>query len=224
MQKYLHYIYLAASASLNINPMYYIIAIIFIIVMTVIILIKNNKYDKKGLLSITQSIALTLLIAYVFLVFVSTVFSRVTKTYYQYELVPFWSYQKIKAEASWIPFWQHSLFWKNLLNVFMLMPMGILLPIIIREKVDSYANTISNIWQFQNKIGKKVFIISFFTSLSIELLQLFMKKGFFEFDDIFHNTLGAVLGYIIYWCVCTCMNWIRNDRSFLRKKLDNTIC
>lgn len=31
-------------------------------------------------------------------------------------------------------------------------------------------------------------------SLLIELLQLLLRRGVFEFDDIFHNTLGALLG------------------------------
>ena len=31
-------------------------------------------------------------------------------------------------------------------------------------------------------------------SLLIELLQLLLHRGVFEFDDLFHNTLGALLG------------------------------
>ena len=31
-------------------------------------------------------------------------------------------------------------------------------------------------------------------SLSIELLQLITSRGLFEFDDILHNSLGAVIG------------------------------
>lgn len=35
-------------------------------------------------------------------------------------------------------------------------------------------------------------------SLSIEILQLLTCRGWFEFDDLFHNSLGALLGVIIY--------------------------
>ena len=31
-------------------------------------------------------------------------------------------------------------------------------------------------------------------SLLIELLQLLLRRGVFEFDDLFHNTLGALIG------------------------------
>lgn len=34
-------------------------------------------------------------------------------------------------------------------------------------------------------------------SASIEITQLVTKCGLFEFDDIFHNTLGAVVGSMI---------------------------
>jgi glycopeptide antibiotics resistance protein len=35
-------------------------------------------------------------------------------------------------------------------------------------------------------------------SLSIELLQLITSRGLFEFDDFFHNTLGAVIGVVVF--------------------------
>ncbi|MBR4027501.1 MAG: VanZ family protein [Lachnospiraceae bacterium] len=134
MQQYFKYIHLAISASLNIDRIYYKIAIIFMVIMIFVLFIqKNNKSSQHEIISIVPSIALTLLVAYLFLVFVSTVFSRMTKTYYQYELLPFWSYKQIKEDASWIVFWQHGLFWENILNIVMLMPMGILLPIIMRR-------------------------------------------------------------------------------------------
>jgi glycopeptide antibiotics resistance protein len=45
----------------------------------------------------------------------------------------------------------------------------------------------------------KVALLGFLTSLSIELLQLVLKRGLFEFDDMFHNTFGVILGYGIRW-------------------------
>jgi len=32
-------------------------------------------------------------------------------------------------------------------------------------------------------------------SFGIEVIQLVFKLGLFEFDDVFHNVLGAVIGY-----------------------------
>lgn len=39
---------------------------------------------------------------------------------------------------------------------------------------------------------------SFFASLTIEVLQLIFILGTFEYDDLIHNTLDAVIGA---WCV-----------------------
>ena len=40
-------------------------------------------------------------------------------------------------------------------------------------------------------------LISGVISSLVELSQLYFKLGLFEFDDIFNNILGAVLG----WCM-----------------------
>ena len=43
--------------------------------------------------------------------------------------------------------------------------------------------------------------VGFLTSLGIEFLQLFSGRGVFQSDDMITNTLGALLGYILYRCV-----------------------
>lgn len=35
-------------------------------------------------------------------------------------------------------------------------------------------------------------------SLIIEFLQLFLSRGLFEFDDVISNTIGAVIGIVLY--------------------------
>ena len=37
--------------------------------------------------------------------------------------------------------------------------------------------------------------MGFVFSSVIELSQLVLKRGLCEFDDVFHNTLGCVIGY-----------------------------
>ena len=41
--------------------------------------------------------------------------------------------------------------------------------------------------------------ISFSFSLSIEIFQLLFRWGTFQFSDIFYNTVGGILGGIIFW-------------------------
>ena len=66
-------------------------------------------------------------------------------------------------------------------NIFMFVPLGFFLPVCFR-KADNF---------------KKIALIGFLVSLTIELIQLITTLGFFEIDDMFHNTLGTVMGALI---------------------------
>ena len=62
-------------------------------------------------------------------------------------------------------------------------------------------------WTFGEKIGngwKKILCnsgkIAFIFSISIEMLQLLLRLGTFQLSDIFYNTVGGVLGGLMY-CV-----------------------
>lgn len=69
--------------------------------------------------------------------------------------------------------------------------------------------TILLLWSFQKKIlGEivrllnvlwKSIAIVFIFSLAIEFLQLFLRLGTFQLSDLFYNTLGGLLGGLIYW-------------------------
>lgn len=63
-------------------------------------------------------------------------------------------------------------------------------------------------WTYKDKLFKRVrlknvlwssFLIAFFCSLSIELLQLLLRLGTFQLSDIVYNTLGGIIGGLIYW-------------------------
>ena len=62
-------------------------------------------------------------------------------------------------------------------------------------------------WTFQEKVSrswKRILLysgkIAFFFSVSIEMLQLLLRLGTFQLSDIFYNTVGGVLGGLLY-CV-----------------------
>lgn len=65
-------------------------------------------------------------------------------------------------------------------NLVMLMPLGFMLPIIKKISL------------------KQVLFIAFCFSAGIELTQFITGRGLMEFDDVFNNTVGAVLGYKVY--------------------------
>jgi glycopeptide antibiotics resistance protein len=206
--------YIISSADPRINPVYFVIAAIVAVLTAVI----SAYYCKRGKFTTAQSIALTLLTTYIFLVFASTVFSRTPTEDYSYELMPFWSYREIVkgARESHGHVWGESLFWEDIFNVFMLLPIGVLLPIVNGEnrkkslesnksveeggaaESDAEESDVEN----SSKTGPgRIILIGFLISLTIEILQLVTKRGLFEFDDIFHNTLGVAIGELGYWMI-----------------------
>ena len=79
-------------------------------------------------------------------------------------------------------------------NVVVFMLFGYFIPRISRRTVGVFSTTL--------------FSLEF--SFFIELIQLISKKGSFDVDDLFMNTVGGFLGYIIYYIVYKC---IQNNRK-----------
>jgi len=68
-------------------------------------------------------------------------------------------------------------------NVAVFIPFGAALPALF-ERIHSF-------WQ--------VLILSFATSLAAETMQLVLRVGCFDVDDLLLNTIGGCLGYAVYW-------------------------
>ncbi len=167
--------YIFQSADPKIKPEYFAVAVIIAILAGVV----TECCRRQGKLTKTQSVAVVSLTVYIFLVFASTVFSRVPKDYYNYKLVPFWSYRQILKGS-------RSLFWEDALNVVMLFPVGVLFPM-------AMAGNRHN----SKKLFRRTVLTGFLIALVIECLQLILMRGLFEFDDMFHNTIGVAIGC---WC------------------------
>lgn len=45
----------------------------------------------------------------------------------------------------------------------------------------------------------RVLIIAFIFSISIEALQLFLRLGTFQLSDLFYNTVGGMIGGLMYY-------------------------
>ena len=76
-------------------------------------------------------------------------------------------------------------------NVIMMVPFTVLLMWTMAEKLVKKLCFKSIIWKSTK--------IAFSFSMIIELLQLFMRLGTFQLSDLCYNTLGGMLGGIIYW-------------------------
>lgn len=114
----------------------------------------------------------------IYLVFLvgGTLLNRTIEEEYQIELGVFWSYREVFATHN------RHLAWQMFYNVLAFIPWGFLIPG-VWKKMQS----------FRRIVGSAVI-----ASGLIELLQLVFKCGLFEFDDVFHNVIGAMIGYGIW--------------------------
>lgn len=76
-------------------------------------------------------------------------------------------------------------------NVILMMPYTALLLWALKERLLKRVTLSRTLWQ-----GIKY---AFLTSAAIEFLQLFLRLGTFQLSDIFYNTLGGLLGSLIYY-------------------------
>lgn len=98
-----------------------------------------------------------------------------------------WRHASLDLFRAWREAWNNfsEKHWLNvLLNIGMFTPLGILLPL-MGKKLRK--------WPWMLGAG-------FLTSLSIETAQYILCRGLFDVDDLFCNTLGAMIGY---WLVMT---------------------
>ena len=120
-------------------------------------------------------VARLLLVEYIFLLYCSTVLFRSSNVEREVSLTPFWSYVKIHDGDT------TGLLPENIFNVAVFVPVGLLLG-----------------WAHKRMTWKKTLFIGISISVSIEILQFFLRKGLCEVDDVIHNTLGCLIGALLY--------------------------
>lgn len=142
--------------------------------------------EKRGLL---WSMVL-LLVEFFFLILSSTVFFR-SHSSWEHNLTPFWSYTAFLDG-------EKELLVDNLFNVAVFIPIGILLSVIMKK---------AKWWQ--------VMLIGLTLSVTIETLQFFFKRGFTEFDDVIHNTLGCLIGVGVFTLISSIWKVAKKKRVHL---------
>lgn len=151
--------------------------VLVVIAIIVIAMVKQNR------IKIYQAVSILLAVAFVAIVFGSTVFTRpVGARVYQLEV--FWSWKEIfgiqplgRIGSTGGDF----LIVENLLNMILLMPFGVLLPFVMGRRLHWWQGLLAGL----------------IVSTTVELSQLIFCRGLFEFDDMIHNSIGCMVG-----CIC----------------------
>lgn len=123
-----------------------------------------------------RTVAWVLLVLYIGFIIYTTLLCREPKDYREYNFQLFWSYQRFFDDVR--PQGQQIL-----LNILFFIPFGVLIPFCI------YGS-------WKRKLASTV-ITACLLSGTVEFLQLLCKLGFAEFDDVFDNTMGAVIGAVV---------------------------
>lgn len=131
-----------------------------------------------------RSVCILLLYVYLLLILGSTVIFRTYNDEVGHNFTPFWSYAAINDVRD-------DLIVDNALNLVMLLPVGFLLGLSFKRV---------KWWQ--------VLCVGILSSTLIEVLQFLFRRGFSEFDDIIHNTVGCMIGYGLYKLIVLCIRRI----------------
>lgn len=113
--------------------------------------------------------------------FFSEAYGRTSMDTYHYNLVPFKEIMRFYTYREYVGFWAFLL---NLFgNVLAFAPFGFMVPILSRA----------------NRRFINVAWLTFILSLTVELLQLMLKVGSFDVDDLILNTIGGMMGYFAFY-------------------------
>ena len=127
-----------------------------------------------------------LLFTYFVIILYFTILSKTKLPERQVKLIPFWSYVRFDA---------YYVRWQVYMNIFLFIPFGFIISLSFKKSL------------------LQTFIIGCCLSITIEALQYIFSIGLCEFDDIFHNTLGCIIGYLY----CIGLNHIYMKRENLIK-------
>lgn len=166
-------------------PSYMYFALLLVAVVGFILIFSNQRVKQKW-----RAFGRLVFFEYVAFLLCMTVFFRESVEHRTFNLIPFWSYTAENAD------FQHSLYVEALMNVLMFVPFGLLAGCAFK------------------RIGwKKMLVASLCLSVLIEVLQFIFKRGFAEFDDVFHNILGAIIGFGLYALMAATVRLILDRRK-----------
>ena len=126
-------------------------------------------YGKES--SIKHKISLTLLLAYIFIIFRIVFLCREPGSRKDTSIV--------LLETWGHTFHMHAMFVENII---MFIPFGVLLPLLFKK--------------FRN--GWVCVLTGFICSCSIEIVQHITQTGYLQLDDVVTNTMGALLGWLAW--------------------------
>lgn len=151
------------------SPIFYTSLSVMVFALLVVLGCRQIENKKRGLLGV-------LLLEYLFVVLCSTVICRekISFIFEKVEIIPFWTYKAVLNQVYGVSVWD------IILNVVLFVPLGLLVKLLYPKL---------NLW--------KMMFIAISCSMFIETNQYFFEKGIAQIDDVMHNVIGAMIGWLI---------------------------
>lgn len=131
----------------------------------------------QGIVFNKRIIAIMLTLLHIAIVLYITLIDRIPGER-RHMLTPFWEIRNVINGT------ERSFYIGQIIgNLLMLFPTGFLLPAI---------------FQYKRLRWYHIAVTSMLFSIFIEITQYITGRGLMEFDDVFNNTIGCLLGYAVY--------------------------
>ena len=143
----------------------------FLVAITGII---TYMFYRCGKMKGSTAIIFPILVFFLSFTLTITIIERVPTITARYNLELFWTIKHILAGRK-------ELIWEIFWNVVLFVPTGLMVSALIPRRV----------W-----LSMPICVAG---SAAIEVTQLLMHRGLFEFDDIVHNGLGALIGFFLFF-------------------------
>ena len=137
----------------------------------------------------TRKISFSLLITYMFLVFVATFLARKSSLTVQYEFSPFASYRRALISK--------DMWWSVVCNIMMSVPIGFLSPIAMYKDIRNVKKLLITL------------LVGIIFSVCIEVLQFVFQRGYSETDDIISSVIGLIIGFNFFILTEMIISWVR---------------
>ena len=123
-----------------------------------------------------------------------TILFRAVKPAPTAQWLPLWSYRESLSFSGGLSVTDGPLLVEIILNILLYIPLGYLLPFLWpslrpRERQGFFPSR----W-----VSLRIVLIGFLCSCLTEISQYVFRIGLFEFDDMINNTLGCLMGCVLY--------------------------
>jgi len=141
--------------------------------------LRNKRYEHKNALKKRVTLV-ALSMIHIAIVLYITLINRIPGER-RHMLTPFWEIRNVINGT------ERNFYTGQIIgNLLMLMPTGFLLPSIVEKRMVRWYH---------------VTVSALIFSIFIEITQYITGRGLMEFDDVFNNTVGSMIGFAVYCAI-----------------------